>query len=224
MRKLYSAQNGINGQYNLPCPRSCCEAFLIEREDIVTNKFTLDTNCIIDLEDNRSNAEHVREIVQAWKNGQIELAVVAISASENQKNGNINRNFADFEEKLNNVGLNGVHHLLPLMIWDVFYWDHALWADNDMSKLVSEIRGILFPNISFEPPKEINQNSKWRNHLCDVLVAWSHVFHKWDYLVTSDSNFHKHKDELKKVGINEVLYPEDAARLCMTSQAKKALE
>lgn len=179
------------------------------------NKFTLDTNCIIDLEENRPNAEHVRRIVQAWKNDQIELAVVAVTASENQKNGTTNRDFSEFEKKLVNVGLDGTQHLLPLAIWDVFYWDHALWSDNDMEKLESEMRRILFPNISIEPPKEIDQNSKWRNHLCDILVAWSHAFHKWDYLVTGDKNFHDHKDELKKVGINAVLYPQDAARLSM---------
>ena len=180
------------------------------------NKFTLDTNCIIDLEENRPNAEHVRKLVQAWKNGQIELAVVAVSASENQESGTAHRDFSAFEEKLVNVGLDGAQHLLPLALWDVFYWDHALWPDNDMERLESEIRGILFPNIPVKQPEEIEQNSKWRNHLCDILVAWSHAFHKWDYLVTGDKNFHDHKDALKKVGINEVLYPKDAAQLCMS--------
>jgi len=46
------------------------------------------------------------------------------------------------------------------------------------------------------------------------LVAWSHAFHKWDYLVTRDKNFHAHKDELKRVGIKEVVYPKDAVRIC----------
>lgn len=54
------------------------------------NRFTLDTNCIIDLEENRPSAEYVRVIVEAWKNGRIALAVVAVSASENQKFGTAN--------------------------------------------------------------------------------------------------------------------------------------
>ena len=86
----------------------------------MTRKFTLDTNCIIDLEENRANAEHVRSLVNAWKNGQIELAVVAVSASENQKGGTASRDFTAFEAKLDDVGLAGVHHLLPLAKWDVF--------------------------------------------------------------------------------------------------------
>jgi hypothetical protein len=185
------------------------------------NKFTLDTNCIIDLEENRPpNAEHVRKIVQAWKNGKVELAVVAASASENnQMSGTANRDtpyryFSKFEKKLVNVGLEGVKILQPLAIWDHSHWDHAMWADNDMQELESKIRGILFPNVSFTPPTACAENSKWRNNLCDIQVAFSHAYHKWDYLVTSDKNFHDHKDELKKVGINEVLCPEAAARLC----------
>jgi hypothetical protein len=45
------------------------------------NKFTLDTNCIIDLEENRPDAEHVRKIVQAWRSGRIELAVVPVGVA-----------------------------------------------------------------------------------------------------------------------------------------------
>jgi hypothetical protein len=180
----------------------------------MTHKFTLDTNCIIDLEENRPNAQHVRSLISAWKNGRVELAVVAVSASENQKGGAASRDFTVFETKLGNVGLGGVHHLLPLAIWDVFYWDHALWSCDEMEKLASEIRGILFPHIKATPPANIDENSPWRNQLCDVLVAWSCIYHKWDCLVTSDKNFHDHKDELKKLGLREVLYPEDAARLC----------
>lgn len=178
------------------------------------NKFTLDTNCIIDLEENRPNAEHVQKLIDAWKRGRIELAVVAVSASENQKSRSANRHFSAFEQKLVNVGLANVQHLLPLAKWDVFYWDHALWSDDKMERIESEICNILFPNINAIPPEEIEKNSIWRNQLCDVLVAWSHAFHKWDYLVTGDKNFHDHKNELKKVGVEEVLYPKDAAHMC----------
>lgn len=178
------------------------------------NRFTLDTNCIIDLEENRPNAEHVRAIVEAWKSGHIELAVVAVSASENQKCGTANRDFTAFENKLDNAGLSGVQHLLPLAKWDVFYWDHALWSDDGMEKLEEEIRSCLFPGIQVKPPSDIEENSAWRNQFCDVLVAWSNAFHKWGYLVTSDNNFHDHKAELNQLGVGEILYPRDAALRC----------
>ncbi|MGA3094207.1 MAG: hypothetical protein ABSD79_02330 [Dehalococcoidales bacterium] len=178
------------------------------------NKFTLDTNCIIDLEQNRPDATHLRKLTEKWKNGRIELAVVAVSASENQQGGTANRSFSAFEEKLKRAGLVGVHHLLPLAKWDVFYWDHALWSSAEMEKLEFEIRHILFPGVQLQPPEDVEQNSTWRNQLCDVLVAWSHAFHKWDYLVTRDSNFHTHKDELRQLGVKDVVYPKDAVGLC----------
>ena len=178
----------------------------------MTRKVALDTNCLIDLEENRPDARHIRTLIGAWKKGHVELAVVAVSASENQRSGTASQNFGVFETKLNNVGLTGVHHLLPLAIWDVFYWDHALWSSAEMESLESKIRGILFPGIPTTPPVNVNENSLWRNHMCDVVVAWSCIHHGWESLVTRDKNFHDHKVELAALGLREVICPADAAR------------
>lgn len=178
----------------------------------MARKMVLDTNCLIDLEENRPDACHVSTLIRAWKKEQVELAVVAVSASENQPTCIASQDFGVFVAKLNNVRLTGVHHLLPLAIWDVFYWDHALWSSAEMAALESKIRGILFPGISTTPPTNINENSVWRNRMCDVLVAWSSIHHHWGCLVTRDKNFHDHKIELAALGLPEVLYPADAAR------------
>lgn len=108
----------------------------------------------------------------------------------------------------------GVSHLLPLAIWDLFYWDHFLWGSPESLILLNTIQSILFPNEELIAPIDAMQNSKWRNRQCDVLTAWSHAFHKWDILVTSDKNFHDHNVELKKFGITEILYPKEAALIC----------
>jgi hypothetical protein len=47
----------------------------------------------------------------------------------------------------------------------------------------------------------------------DILVAWTHAHYKQDYLVTSDRRFHRRANELKAVGVREVIYPEAAAEL-----------
>ena len=179
-------------------------------------KFTLDYNCIFDLEEARPNGIFVQEIVQAWKDKKIELAVVAVSASENQKSGASNQSFTEFESKIEKIGLAGVEQLLPMMIWDVFYWDHALWADEDMERLAMAIQGVLFPNSNLEPPEVTSVNSSWRNKQCDILTAWTHAFHKWDYFVTRDKNFHTHKSALCELGVKEIIHPKDAALLCQS--------
>lgn len=84
-----------------------------------------------------------------------------------------------------------------------------------MEELEAKIRDVLFPGIQLEAPTSEKEAHVWRNKLCDVLVAWSHAYHQWDVLVTRDENFHKKKNDLVKLGIKEVMYPVEAAKLCL---------
>lgn len=175
-------------------------------------KLVLDTNCIIDLEENRPDARHLTILIEAWKNGLIDLAVVAVSASENQPNKVASSDYGVFEAKLKNVGLIEAHELIPLGVWDVFFWDHFLWSSEELELLVLQIRTILFPGIAPEAPTNIDENSKWRNQLCDVMVAWSCIHHNWTILVTRDENFHIHQASLAALGIEKILRPLDAVQ------------
>lgn len=175
-------------------------------------KFALDTNCLIDLEEDRFDASHLRKLLVAYQNKKIDLAVIAVSASENQKGGVSNQSYAMFVAKLKNVGLDGVIQLLPMMIWDVFYWDHALWSSPEMESLASELRELLFPGVPLEPPARIEGNSRWRNQMCDVLVAWCCIHHGWS-LVSRDGNFHDKKDELAALGLRQIVRPSEAVSL-----------
>ena len=49
--------------------------------------FTLDTNCLIDLEEGRAGAESVTELVEAHRTGIADVAVATVTASERQKDG-----------------------------------------------------------------------------------------------------------------------------------------
>lgn len=140
------------------------------------------------------------------------MAVVAVSASENQPNGVASRSYDAFEAKLQRAGLAGVHELLPLMIWDVSFWDHALWSSAELEAQAERIRAILFPGLPEVLPANIEANSRWRNHLCDVLVAWSCIYHGWPCLVTRDENFHDHGRELAAFGLTDVLTPAAAVQ------------
>jgi len=174
----------------------------------MVEKYTLDTNCIIDLEEYRSGAKHIEKMLKAHKNNEIDLAVVAISASENQKNGKYNQNFEEFEKKLENIELDHLQMLLPMAYWDVAFWDHAVWDGNPVLEL--SIHNILFNGTPIEKPQEHGfPFKKWRRNKCDVQVAWAHVHYGRDVLVTSDKNFHKHAKELSKIGIKKIIRPEE---------------
>jgi hypothetical protein len=174
-------------------------------------KFTLDTNCIIDLEENRPNSQYIRQILQAWQAGEIELAVVAISASEKQRGGIYAKTYDDFRKKLAAVGLAGVTELLPKAYWNVSYWNRALWTDKE-EKLEGQIWGLLFPGVILKPPTMEEDVPRWRNKLCDVMVAWSHAYHGCEVLITSDKNFHSKRDGLANLGVN-VMSPQDTVEL-----------
>lgn len=177
-------------------------------------KFVLDTNCIIDLEESRANAEYLRNMIRSMENGSIRLAVVAVSASENQRSGCASNNYSVFEDKLERSGLSEAEQLLPIAKWGVFYWNHAIWGNSEMHKMANEIFEILFPENNDIPTDDISQNSAWRNKYCDAIIAWATANYNWDYLVSSDNNFHIHKDELNNYGIQDILYPRDASELC----------
>lgn len=177
-------------------------------------RLVLDTNCIIDLEEQqRPNRPYVETIVSTWRQGRIKLAVVAISASENQRGGRLNDTYEQFLEKIAGAGLHGVTQLLPPLFFDVTYWDAFVFADDDVG-LDERLMEILFPGVSIEAPTGEKELRAWRNRLCDVYVAWACIYHKWGTLVTNDANFHEKKAELEKLGL-EVVSPKDGAGLCM---------
>lgn len=175
--------------------------------------FVLDSNCIIETEERRQHAEYLDELKRFWQEGDIELAVVAVSASENRRTGQAMSSYTEFEDKLRKVGLLEARELKPPMIFDFAYWDHCILSSDEIVEQIEIIEKIMFPGFSHQPPEEPLKNSKWRRQMCDVLVAWSHRFHKSDYLVTMDDDFHSKKHELAELGVNNIVYPEEAVKV-----------
>jgi len=173
-------------------------------------RYTLDTNCIIDLEENRPDAVYVKKILDDHDAGIIDLAVVAISASERQLGGKPVWNYSTFENKLKNVGMDNLEQILPMKYWDVTFWDHAIWdGDADLEK---KIHDLSFPVEPLKKPQETGfSERKWENHKCDVQIAWAHAYHGRDVLVTRDKNFHDNSSQLKLVGINRIIRPSEYA-------------
>ena len=96
---------------------------------------TLDSNCLIDIEESRQAAPEVRALAGAHTAGTADVAVIAMSASERPKPGHSVNNFSEFEDRLVALGLAHLNIVLPMLYWDISFWDHGLWADDAMVDL-----------------------------------------------------------------------------------------
>jgi hypothetical protein len=185
-------------------------------------RFTLDTNCIIDVEDERPNAPFVCELVALHGVNGTNIAVSSIGASERQQTGGYAKNFSEFKAKLAASGFGALELLPPLGYWDLCFWDHCVWADEN-DTLEREIHNILFPGIEFLWPDYAktrglpvdSQDKNWRNAKCDVLGLWCHIKHGGGVFVTSDANFHAETkiETLQALGAGTIAYPKDALAL-----------
>jgi len=180
---------------------------------------TLDTNCIIDLEEKRDTASDIQALIRMHDQQRINLRVVAISASERKPDGKYASNFAEFKEKIAAVGLGHVEILKPIDYYNITFYDWCLYSGEEMSELELKIHQILFPNIEFEykefcGKRGVDPNNKevdrdWRNPKCDVLALWSHIHYGGGIFVTRDKNFHEEtkKPALIALGAGDILRP-----------------
>jgi hypothetical protein len=180
---------------------------------------SLDTNCVIALDVVRNDptscraaeAGAVRSLVSAHKERKADVALVAISASERQKDKGHLENFSVFQERLASLGLGHLELLHPMTYFDVTFWDSSLWVDEEMEALERSIHEILFPDIPFlwsDYCAQIGLDStletpdrKWKNAKCDVQAFWSHAWRKRDVFVTSDDNFHKESKKPRLIAL-----------------------
>ena len=167
-------------------------------------KATLDHNVVIDFANHSQNVERLRELLS---HGSVEAQVVEIGASEMRARGIRPDRYDLFEDLLREAGLESVPRLMPLMIWDVTFWDHGIWAGKDSEAQLSRIESILFGDA--QPPEAGGKG--WLNRLCDVHTMWCHLHYKNDTFVTSDRNFHKatKKPTLIALGAGSILLPEE---------------
>lgn len=182
---------------------------------------TLDTNCLIDIEEDRENAIYLRQLIK-WHRDKINLRVVGVSASERQPNGRIAKTFKEFKQKLRNISLGDIEILKPIACFSIGFWDWCIYADDTMAEFEKQIHHILFPDIEFSykdyclkkqiNPLETKVDWKWLNAKCDVQVLWSHIHYGGGIFVTSDNNFHKEskKPLLISLGVGDIQTPKEA--------------
>lgn len=189
-------------------------------------KFTLDTNCVVDVDVGRPNAIFVKKIAGAHLRAEADVCIVAMMASEKQKSGSYLTSFTEFSEKLKLLELSHLGLTFPLCYFDISFWNCCILSGPDLSALEEAIHDVLFPEIEFnyldfcnarnlDPDAAlVGQAHKWRNAKCDVQAIWSHINGNRDVFVTSDGNFLKSKrQQLLDLGARQVLSPSEAASL-----------
>jgi len=172
--------------------------------------FVLDSNAIIDLVEDRDDSYPIRRLVNQWRDGRVQLAVCVVSAAENfqQSTGQSTRSVPAFREKLSKAGLADAEVLRPLLLFDFSFWDETIWPDDRGQYLYDRLVELLVPGGMRDSPDDPASNSKWRNELCDVMIAWCCIYHGWPNLVTRDSQrFHKggRAESLRNMGLTVIL-------------------
>lgn len=160
--------------------------------------FTLDTNCIIDIDEGRPAASCVQTLLSAWRSGDADLALVASSASERQKGGTYLSSFGIFDERGNTLGFEGMPLLLSIGRWDLSFFGQTLSPSPGWVEREAAIYRTLFPNSPFNWPEyaeakgvDAKDNStsawsRWRNQILDAQAVWAHDHADRQVFVTSD--------------------------------------
>jgi hypothetical protein len=160
-------------------------------------KFTLDRNCLIDIEQDRPAATHVKELIKRNMDGEAIVSVLGITASELQKDGTYTSNFVGFREWLKSLGADSLNLLKPIAVWDVTFWDWSMVGTDEDLQLVATLHDLMFPKINSswieytntcgEDPLKLDTKHcrKWRNAHCDAQAAWACIKYDQDIFATN---------------------------------------
>jgi len=186
--------------------------------------FTLDTNCIIAIDEGRPEAPFVRTLADAHTAGKAHVAVVAVSRADKRQIGSYLDNLDAFRDRLASIDLGHLDILKPMGYFDISFEDWCIPADDTIEALEKQIHGILFPQFEFtwqdhcdvnDIDPALSPHGDWRNCKCDVQLMWTHIHNKRDVFVTAEDNFHKpeKKSALVALGAGHIERPAEAVSL-----------
>lgn len=164
--------------------------------------FTFDTNCLIDIAEDRQNAAHIHKLLAHHKNHEVDIALVASSASERQQGEKVFLDdFQLFDARRKALGF-GTAQLLPSIgRYDVSFFGHSLSGSDDAIAREHAIFRVLAGGsdpewTEYAASKELDVSDKtapgyfrWRNKMLDAQAFWAHDHAKRDVFVTSDKRF-----------------------------------
>jgi hypothetical protein len=186
--------------------------------------FTLDTNCLIAIEEQRAEATSVLDLVARQRAGTAVVRLVATMAAENQRDGTVLDNFSGFQQRVHGLGLADLEILRPVCVLDLSYLDWCVVAHDEAEDESRRLHEVLFPSAPFgyrvAVPEDLDDAARqkaersWRNKQLDVLVLHTHIMAGAEVFVTSDKNFRKasRQTRLAALGARLILPPQEAAR------------
>jgi hypothetical protein len=186
--------------------------------------FTLDTNCLIDVDDNRPARGSVLQLIDAADKGFADVAMVASSASELQPGRQYLKTFASFRDRMQELGFGSIKLLMPIAYFDLSFWDHAIMPSQPQMQRERLIFETLFPGTPYNwleyaaaTGLDIEQIDnprafKWRNRLCDAQAFWAHDDNQRDVFVTGDERFKKQLSTKSEFRTSTIATAIEAAR------------
>lgn len=171
---------------------------------------TLDTNCLLSLDNKEPGHEYIQKIQNhKYHTERFDVCVVVTTASENLLN-NINP-YEAFQALLKRTGFGYCQILKPTGTYNLNLWNKAVYATPDDIQLEDMIWKILFPGKNSEYPKPGSPESvkKWKNRMCDCQMLHSHIKYAGDIFITQDNNYFKQSkiEKLIALGAGAITHP-----------------
>ncbi len=185
-------------------------------------RFTLDHNCLIDLEEERPQAPFIRYVVGTARTGKHTICIPASAGAERLPDGSTAESFSIYHARLERLGLAGAEILFPQMRLGMGFVGYGVVSGRELEALEKRIRQILFPTISDSFRDHVDQAAggrtaagRWHNATLDVDAMWCHIHYGCDVFVTSDGNFLKDskRSALIALGAKEIVRPDQAAQM-----------
>lgn len=163
---------------------------------------TLDTNILLEVDECRSELSAIRALLELKDRKELEIALVASSAAEKQKNGEFLDDFGVFVQRAEQLGFGGCQVLPTIGYWGMSFWGESIYPTETQKIRERFIFETLFPGkpyswIEFEEQnkghvsfsKDCREFVRWRNRLLDAQAFWAHDDQNRDAFLTLDGNF-----------------------------------
>ncbi|MFN4157658.1 MAG: hypothetical protein ACK4GO_04540 [Gemmobacter sp.] len=191
-------------------------------------RFSLDWNCVIEVEEGRSQSSHVLALVDAHRRQRVNVALLAASASENTGSRVFPGSARAFLSRVERIGWHDLPIVLVPAIISLTFLDYSyIVNEEEFPKQFDGVWSAMFPNFRRDPREHLAAGTalndasiqsptlcKWRNAWCDVMSAISHIDSQRDVFVTNNTrDFQRNATALAAFGMGRIETPENAAAL-----------